>query len=99
MNSSESTKPISYLKAHTAEAVGSVAETRSPLIITQNGYAKAVLQDLKSYEETQESLALLKILAQSKLSTQRSKPKAVKQAFQRVRRRAAALKPSPPDGA
>ena len=89
MKPSESTKPISYLKSHTAEAIGQVAETGTPLIITQNGYAKAIVQDLKSYEDTQESLALLRIIAQSKKSTERTKPKTVAQAFKSVRRRAA----------
>lgn len=89
MKTSESTKPISYLKAHTAEAIGQVAKTGTPLIITQNGYAKAILQDLKSYEDTQESLALLRIIAQSRKSTERTKPKTVVQAFNSVRRRAA----------
>jgi prevent-host-death family protein len=56
-------KPISYLKAHAAEIVRSLAETGEPLIITQNGEAKAVLQDIAGFEQTQETLALLKILA------------------------------------
>lgn len=93
MKHSENTKPISYLKSHTAEMISQVAETRAPYIITQNGYAKAVVQDMKSYEETQESLALLKIIAQSKKSTETSKPKTLKQAFKTVRQRANQLKP------
>ncbi len=56
-------KPISYLKAHAAEVVRELTEQREPLVITQNGEAKVVMQDIKSYEETQETLALLKILA------------------------------------
>mgnify|MGYP001824616268 FL=1 len=56
-------KPISYLKASTAEAVRTVMETGEPLFITQNGEAKIVVQDIRMYEETQETLALLKILA------------------------------------
>ncbi len=56
-------KPISYLKAHAADVVRDLNEQREPLIITQNGEAKMVLQDIESYEETQETLALLKILA------------------------------------
>jgi len=63
MKYSTQIKPISYLKAHTADVVRQIAEVREPLIITQNGEAKAVIQDIKSYEETQETLALLKILA------------------------------------
>jgi len=56
-------KSVSYLKANAAEILDELREQREPLIITQNGEAKAVLQDVKSYEETQETLALLKILA------------------------------------
>ncbi|MFO7818229.1 MAG: type II toxin-antitoxin system Phd/YefM family antitoxin [Thermodesulfobacteriota bacterium] len=56
-------KPISYLKAHAAEIIRKSAENREPLIITQNGEAKAVIQDIESYEQTQETMALLKILA------------------------------------
>ena len=56
-------KPISYLKAHAAEIVRTMVDEKTPLVITQNGEAKVVLQDIESYEQTQETLALLKILA------------------------------------
>jgi prevent-host-death family protein len=77
MRYSTQVKPISYLKANAAEVLDTLAENRQPLIITQNGEARAVIQDLVSYENTQETMALLKILAlghqeieQSKTSTQ-----------------------------
>ena len=63
MKPSTQIKPISYLKAHTAEVIRKLDEHREALIITQNGEAKAVMQDVQSYERTQETLALLKILA------------------------------------
>ena len=63
MRYSSQIKPISYLKANAAEVLTRIAEQRVPLVITQNGEAKAVLQDVVSYEETQETLALLKLLA------------------------------------
>ena len=63
MRHSTRIKPISYLKANAAEVLDNLLEAREPLIITQNGEAKAVIQDIVSYEETQETLALLKILA------------------------------------
>jgi len=63
MKYSTQIKPISYLKANAAEVLHDLAERREPLVITQNGEAKAVLQDVASYEATQETLALLKILA------------------------------------
>ena len=63
MRYSSQVKPISYLKANAAEVLAHLAEQRTPLVITQNGEAKAVLQDVASFEETQEALALLKVLA------------------------------------
>ena len=63
MRYSSQVKPISYLKANAAEVLLHLAEQREPLVITQNGEAKAVLQDVASFEETQETLAMLKILA------------------------------------
>ena len=56
-------KPISYLKANAAEIVRTMVEERSAMVITQNGEAKAVMQDVATYEQTQETMALLKILA------------------------------------
>lgn len=56
-------KPISYLKANAAEVLQELTDQRQPMVITQNGEAKAVIQDVVSYEQTQETLALLKILA------------------------------------
>jgi prevent-host-death family protein len=63
MRYSTQIKPISYLKANAAEVLHELTAQRQPLVITQNGEAKAVIQDVASYEETQETLALLKILA------------------------------------
>ena len=63
MKYSTQVKPISYLKANAAEVLERLAATRETLVITQNGEAKAVMQDVASYENTQETLALLKVLA------------------------------------
>lgn len=65
MRFSESIKPISYLKTHASEVIRDVSNNQKTLIITHNGEAKVVLQDVKLYEKTQESIALLKILALS----------------------------------
>lgn len=86
MKLSKSVKPISYLKSHTAEAIRNVTSTNQALIVTQRGEAKAVLQDIASYEQTQESLALLKMLALSTKSQQQGRSKPVKKAFADVRR-------------
>ena len=63
MRYSSQVKSISYLKTNAAEILTVLNERREPMVITQNGEAKAVLQDVASFEETQETLALLKILA------------------------------------
>ena len=65
MNLSQDIKPISYLKAKTADVINNVNETQRTVIITQNGEAKAVVQDIKSYENMQNSLNLLKLIVQS----------------------------------
>ncbi|MDD3324693.1 MAG: type II toxin-antitoxin system Phd/YefM family antitoxin [Sulfurospirillaceae bacterium] len=62
---SQDIKPISYLKAKTADVINSVNENQRTIIITQNGEAKAVVQDIKSYENLQNSLNLLKLIIQS----------------------------------
>ena len=76
MRYSSHVKPISYLKANAAEVLAQLSEQRQPLVITQHGEAKAVLQDVASLEDTQETLALLKILAlgNQELETGQLKP-------------------------
>lgn len=63
MSLSQQIKPISFLKAHASEIIRNISKKQGPMIITQNGEAKAVVQDIESYEQTQETMALLKILA------------------------------------
>lgn len=65
MHLSQDIKPISYLKAKTADVINSVNENQRTIIITQNGEAKAVVQDIKTYENLQNSLNLLKLIVQS----------------------------------
>jgi len=82
---SSQVKPISYLKANAAEVLAHLAENREPLVITQNGEAKAVLQDVASFEETQETLALLKILALGQQDVEAGRLKPVGDAVARLR--------------
>lgn len=63
MKLSTHVKPISYLKSHAAQIVKELTESREPMVITQNGEARLVVIDVKSYEEQENTLALLKILA------------------------------------
>lgn len=87
MKLSEQVKPISYLKAHAPEVIRSLAETREPVIITLHGEAKAVLQDIASYEQTQETLALLKMLALTTKAVEEGKVHPAGEAFTRLRNR------------
>jgi prevent-host-death family protein len=85
MRYSSQVKPISYLKANAAEVLTRLTERREPLVITQNGEAKAVLQDVASFEETQETLALLKILALGNQDVAAGKVKPVAEVVARLR--------------
>ncbi len=81
MSLSETIKPISYLKSHASELIRNISRSRKTFIITQNGEAKAVLQDIKEYEKTRESLALLKILALSNKNFNEGNVTPLKKAF------------------
>lgn len=63
MKFSTQVKPISYLKSNAADIVRDLTATREPMLITQNGEAKLVVMDVKSYEEQEQTLAMLKMLA------------------------------------
>ena len=90
MHYSTQVKPISYLKAHAAQVLAQIAQDREPLVITQNGEARAVLQDLASYEATQDTLALLKILALGNQDIAQGKFKPVADVVKRLRAKHAA---------
>ena len=83
-------KPISYLKANAAQVLADLEERREPLVITQNGEARAVLQDVASFEETQETLALLKILALGQQDVEEGRIKPVADVVARLRAKRAA---------
>jgi prevent-host-death family protein len=87
MRYSTHVKPISYVKAHAAEILADLAETREPMLITQNGEPAAILQDIASYEADQEALALLKMLVMSEQQVARGEVKTLKEAAALVRAR------------
>ena len=64
MKLSQDLKPVSYFKNNMAEVIRSLNENRGTMIITQNGEAKAALLDIRAYEELQETLAMLEMIAQ-----------------------------------
>jgi len=91
MKMSERVKPISYFKSHASEVIRDIMENHSSVVITLNGEAKAILQDIREFEKTQESLALLKILAQSGKSLKEGRYRPVHEGLQDLRIRVAEL--------
>ena len=88
MRYSAQIKPISYLKANAAEVLAALAEKREPVVITQNGEAKAVIQDIASYEQTQETLTLLKLLALGNQDVAAGRTVPARAAIERLRTKA-----------
>lgn len=86
MKYSAQIKPISYLKANAAEIVRNLSASHEPLIITQNGEAKVVVQDIESYEQTQETIALLKILALGNMQIETGKTENAQSVIDRIRK-------------
>lgn len=78
-------KPISYVKAHAADIIREITENHSTVVITQNGEAKAVLQDIGEYERIQESMALLKLLALGRKDLEAGRVKPMAAVFVDVR--------------
>jgi prevent-host-death family protein len=87
MKFSETIKPISYIKSHASEILRNLKNNRNTIVITQNGEATAVLQDVQSYEEMQESVALLKILALSNKSRINGQYNPLDESFQNIRQK------------
>jgi len=91
MTISSQIKPISYLKAHASEIVRELAKQQGPLIITQNGEAKVIMQDIHSYEQQQETMALLKILALGNHQIEEGKVQSASDAISSIRERRKSL--------
>jgi prevent-host-death family protein len=64
MNISSDIKPVSFLKSHAADILKQINETRRPVVITQNGEPKSVLQDPESYDNMRKAIGLLKLISQ-----------------------------------
>jgi len=83
MRMSEAVKSISYLKANAANMIEEINKDQKTFVITQNGEAKVIVQDIKVYEKTQETMAMLKLLA---MTREKSKDaKGIKETFSNLR--------------
>ena len=85
MRLERSIQPISYLKSHAATLVTELTRDGEPLIVTQNGKARLVVQDIASFERTQETMAMLRLLAMGQLQSAEAKAVPAAQAFKRLR--------------
>jgi prevent-host-death family protein len=86
MKLSKAVKPISYIKSHASEVIRDLEGGGEAIVITLNGEAKAVIQDIRQYENTQESLALLKILALGRKEAEEAKFQPMDEAFEEIRK-------------
>ena len=83
MRLSESVKSISYLKANAASLIEEINKDQKTFVITQNGEAKVIVQDIKVYEKTQETMAILKLLAMTRDKSKTAR--GIKETFNHVR--------------
>ncbi|MEN6358452.1 MAG: type II toxin-antitoxin system Phd/YefM family antitoxin [Smithella sp.] len=84
MNISKDIKPITYLKARAPELLKQINETHRPVLITQNGEPKAVLQDPQSYENMRNAIGILKLLSQGEEDIKKGKLKSQDQVFSKI---------------
>lgn len=81
MNFSEDIKPITYLKSRAADLLKQINETHRPVVITQNGEAKAILQDPESYENMRNAIGILKLISQGEEDIKNGKSKSQEEVF------------------
>lgn len=94
MKLSESIKPISYLKTNASKLIKDVSDNQKTLIITLNGEAKVVLQDVRVFEKTQDTLALLKLLSMSTKELKSGKTRKISDTEKSMSKRIAEFKNS-----
>ncbi|MEI7483377.1 MAG: type II toxin-antitoxin system Phd/YefM family antitoxin [Ignavibacteriota bacterium] len=94
MKLSESIKPISYLKTNASKLIKDVSDNQKTLIITLNGEAKVVLQDVRVFEKTQDTLALLKLLSMSTKELKNGKTRKIRDTEKSMSKRIAEFKNS-----
>lgn len=84
MNITNDIKSVTYLKSRAADLLNQVNETHRPIIITQNGDARAVLQDPKSYENMRNAIGILKLISQGEADIRKGKVKSQDDVFNSI---------------
>ena len=87
MATKESIKPITYMKTNAADILTTVSETGRPIVITHNGEGKMVIQDIESYRNMKEAIAMLKVVAQGRKAVEQRNIKPARKAFQLIEKR------------
>ena len=84
MNIAQDIKPVTHLKANAADILKQINETRRPVIITQNGEPKAILQDPKSYENMRNAIGILKLISQGENEIRNGKARPQQEVFESI---------------
>jgi len=84
MNISTDIKPVTYLKSKAADLLKQINENHRPVIITQNGEPRAVLQDPKSYESMRNAIGILKLISQGEEEIKDGKSKSQEEVFKNI---------------
>ncbi|MFZ2655146.1 MAG: type II toxin-antitoxin system Phd/YefM family antitoxin [Victivallales bacterium] len=90
----DTVKSISYVKSHASEILNKISDLHATYVITQNGEAKAVIQDIEEYDKLQESLAMLKLIAQGRNDIDAKRTRPLKESFKLIRAKIAERKAS-----
>ncbi|MDO9209467.1 MAG: type II toxin-antitoxin system Phd/YefM family antitoxin [Deltaproteobacteria bacterium] len=84
MNISKDIKPVTYLKSRAADLLKQINDTHRPVIITQNGEPRAVLQDPQSYEDMRNAIGILKLISQGEEEIKDGKSKPQEEVFKNI---------------
>jgi len=84
MNISRDIKPVTYLKSRASDLLKQINETHRPVIITQNGEPRAVLQDPESYENMRNAIGLLKLISLGEEDIKGGKSKSQEEVFANI---------------
>ncbi len=84
MNIQTDIKPVTYLKSRAADLLRQINATHRPIIITQNGEPRAVLQDPKSFEDMRKAIGILKLISQGEVDIKKGNSKTQKAVFNNI---------------
>lgn len=84
MNITQDIKPVTYLKSRAADLLKQINETHRPVVITQNGEPKAILQDPKSYQNMRNAIGILKLISQGEDDIRSGKFKSQHEVFENI---------------